>query len=94
MPDARGYSKRQPALIDLSVMPFGKHKGELLQEVPAPYLKWLYEEMKDTGYEELSKRISDAGLKNNDNNERLKLYNYLHNSIDAILMECGERRRA
>lgn len=28
---------------DNSLMPFGKHKGEKLANVPAPYLIWLYE---------------------------------------------------
>lgn len=30
---------------DTSVMPFGKHKGQLMQDVPASYLAWL----KDAG---------------------------------------------
>lgn len=29
-------------LDDLSPMPFGKHKGEPMQDVPAPYLHWLW----------------------------------------------------
>lgn len=27
---------------DLTPMPFGKHKGEPLQDVPAHYLHWLW----------------------------------------------------
>jgi len=30
------------ALADLDPMPFGKHKGKLMQEVPAPYLHYLW----------------------------------------------------
>ncbi len=31
-------------LTDLSLMPFGKHKGEPLQDVPASYFHWLWTE--------------------------------------------------
>ena len=30
-------------LTDESLMPFGKHKGEKMANVPAYYLIWLYE---------------------------------------------------
>jgi len=29
-------------LEDLDPMPFGKHKGEAMQDVPASYLHWLW----------------------------------------------------
>jgi len=29
-------------LSDLCPMPFGKHKGEPMQDVPASYLHWLW----------------------------------------------------
>lgn len=29
-------------LTDTSPMPFGKHKGQLMQDVPASYLHWLW----------------------------------------------------
>ena len=32
-------------LTDDSKMPFGKHKGEKMENVPARYLLWLYGEM-------------------------------------------------
>lgn len=32
------------ALTDLDPMPFGKHKGVLMQDVPAMYLVWLKEQ--------------------------------------------------
>lgn len=31
-------------LTDTSPMPFGKHKGELMANVPASYLLWLHEQ--------------------------------------------------
>lgn len=36
-------------LTDESLMPFGKHKGEKLANVPAEYLIWLYENGKCYG---------------------------------------------
>lgn len=35
-----------PKLDDNSIMPFGKHKGEKLANVPAGYLLYMY----DSGY--------------------------------------------
>lgn len=32
-----------PPLTDKSLMPFGKHKGEALANVPASYLIYIYE---------------------------------------------------
>lgn len=34
-------------LEDTDPMPFGKHKGEMMQDVPASYLHWLWGEKKD-----------------------------------------------
>lgn len=31
---------------DETIMPFGKHKGKHLSDVPASYLLWLYEQNK------------------------------------------------
>lgn len=31
---------------DKTPMPFGKYKGEAMENVPAGYLLWLYEQMK------------------------------------------------
>jgi uncharacterized protein (DUF3820 family) len=33
-------------LKDTDPMPFGKHKGQPLKDVPASYLLWLYEQMR------------------------------------------------
>lgn len=70
--------KRQPALTDLDKMPFGKYKDELLQDVPCSYLMWLYDQQRSF-FENLSK--NNIPFTNN------KLYNYIHNSMDAIKME-------
>lgn len=37
------------ALTDESPMPWGKHKGKKMIDVPAHYLLWLYDEMKCSG---------------------------------------------
>ncbi len=34
--------KRDPSFTDSDKMPFGIHKGKLLQDVPAQYLVWLH----------------------------------------------------
>ena len=34
-------------LTDLDQMPFGKHKGTLMQDVPAAYLFWLWTNERD-----------------------------------------------
>lgn len=36
-------------MTDESIMPFGKHKGEKLANVPPSYLLWLYDEGKCYG---------------------------------------------
>lgn len=38
------YEKKFPALTDTDPMPFGKHKGVPMQDVPAKYLLWLHNE--------------------------------------------------
>ncbi len=32
-------------LIDTSIMPYGKHKGKHMHQVPDSYLYWLHEQM-------------------------------------------------
>jgi len=46
--------RKEPCYEDDSGMPFGKHRGELLQDVPASYLLWLWEQ----------KPLSDTRLEN------------------------------
>lgn len=71
-----------PAYTDLDPMPYGKYKGTVLQDVPASYLAW----MKDTIQVEC-----DLWIRTRDEckwipreKERIKLYNYIRNSWDAI----------
>lgn len=44
-------------ISDESLMPFGKHKGEKMANVPADYLLWLYENSKVYG--EVKEYIKD-----------------------------------
>lgn len=37
------------ALEDDSIMPWGKHQGQEMQDVPASYLLWLYDNEKCSG---------------------------------------------
>ena len=37
-----------PGLTDNSLMPFGKHKGQKMANVPADYLLWIFENNKCT----------------------------------------------
>jgi uncharacterized protein (DUF3820 family) len=37
------------ALSDISKMPFGKFRGQKLEDVPASYLIWLYDNNKCNG---------------------------------------------
>lgn len=62
------YEKRYPALSDTDKMPFGKFKGQPLQDVSPAYLLWLYESTAIKG-------------------TNPSLYNYIHNSLDAIRLE-------
>lgn len=74
--------KRYPALTDTDPMPFGKHKGEPLQDVPASYLAWLWRD----GVHEYSGPDELPGYLN----EKRKLANYIWNSKSAIEQEIGE----
>lgn len=37
--------KTQKRLEDNDLMPFGKHKGKKMKDVPADYLIWIYENL-------------------------------------------------
>ena len=80
--------KRSPAFTDMDSMPFGKFKGLPLQDVPASYLSWLKDEMQSTGQEDISKFPERYP---NTDQTKLKLYNYIFNSWDAIKMELKEK---
>lgn len=71
--------KRQPSYEDTDLMPFGRFKGKVLSDVPASYLKWLYNEMKPRWFKyELTTQSTELDKVN------LKTFNYIHNSMDAI----------
>lgn len=40
--EKRRFSPMNNKLTDISLMPFGQHKGKLMQDVPAGYLHWLW----------------------------------------------------
>lgn len=75
--------KRYPAFIDTDPMPFGKHRGELLQDVPASYLGWLWGEIKEysKGFENPNVPMSFK--------EKVMLANYIWNSKSALELELG-----
>ena len=80
------YQKRQPSLTDTDVIWFGKHKGKCLQDVSSSYLKWLYGEMEDV-YQPMK---YSEGLDEN-TKKKLKLYNYIHSSMDTLRIEEEDR---
>lgn len=69
------YEKKHPALIDTDRMPFGKHKGIPMSDVPPSYLRWLFYNIQENGI-----------TKNNE-----LVYNYIWNSKDALEMELGSK---
>lgn len=73
--------KRYPAFGDLDKMPFGKYKGEPLQDVPASYLLWLWDEIK-----EFSRNYPNPSIPFSFK-EKTMLANYIHNSKDALQVE-------
>ena len=44
--DVKSINNQIMALNDNSPMPYGKYKGKLMENVPASYLMWLYDEGK------------------------------------------------
>jgi uncharacterized protein (DUF3820 family) len=69
------------ALNDTSKMPYGKHKGDTLREVPAQYLLWLRQEFIDKG----STGTGPFG----EFNKELKAY--IEDNLDALNSEMGRR---
>ncbi len=78
--------KRYPAFGDTDPMPFGKHKGELLQDVPPRYLQWLWGELKVDGYH----KASVGPVLPEHISVKVKLANYIWNSKSALEQELGE----
>jgi hypothetical protein len=77
-------SKKEPAYTDLDLMPFGKHKGEPMQDVPAHYLRWWWNED--------GKSFSTTGPipSNKSIQEKIKLANYIWNSRSALEEELND----
>ena len=78
--------KRYPALTDTDPMPFGKHKGEPMQDVPASYLRWLWND----GLRDYSKHMGDNPITPFSFKDKTMLANYIWNSKEAIEQELGE----
>lgn len=74
--------KRQPAYTDTDRIWFGKYKGEMLKDVPASYLKWWFDENHEI-YKSLSTNLALATARNSN----IMLYNYINNSMNAILQD-------
>ena len=64
-------------MTDDSIMPFGKHKGDKLANVPAAYLLWLKAQWDETPPE----RERDRELKR-----------YIEDNIDILTMEQKRER--
>jgi hypothetical protein len=82
-----GQDKRYPAFEDTDPMPFGEHKDELLDDVPARYLVWLWREglQDEYGRSNVYKEELPDWMKS-----KAKLANYIWNSKQALEMEIGE----
>ena len=85
----RVENKKSPAYTDLDVMPFGKHKNELLQDVPAHYFRWLWTDgdiktyCKDVPKHDVDKQRLWIL-------EKIKLANYIWNSQSALQQELND----
>lgn len=82
-------NKRSPAFQDTDAMTFGKHRGELLQDVPPRYLVWLWQ---DGGLNMFSKNLptDQIHLYKQQVVDKVKLANYIWNSKEAIEQEIGD----
>lgn len=65
-------------LTDTDLMPFGKHKGTEMQDVPASYLLWLWDEM-------------DGGLSINSPDSQ-RVYNYIEDNLEVLNQELKNKK--
>jgi Uncharacterized protein conserved in bacteria len=72
--DMRVEDKKSPALVDTDKMPWGRHKGKRMMDIPPAYLRWLYYDIQQNGITERNDVV----------------YNYIYNSKDALAEELGE----
>lgn len=62
---------------DTDLMPFGKHKGKAMVNVPAQYLLWLWENI----YKEFCNDLSPEVCK------------YIHSNLQALKIEAAKNNR-
>ena len=79
--------KRHPAYEDNDPMPFGKHEGEPLADVPARYLVWLWQNGLQDEYGR--RNVYDEDLPAWMQQKAL-LANYIWNSKQALAQETGD----
>lgn len=63
-------------LTETDLMPFGKYKGEEMQDVPASYLLWLRDEM--------------SGRTMYDGSDNQKVAEYIEENLDVLEKEVEE----
>ncbi|HEX9232686.1 MAG TPA: DUF3820 family protein [Blattabacteriaceae bacterium] len=80
--------KRNPCFEDTSLMVFGKYKNQLLQDIPASYFRWLKDILEKEGYNYNPPEKLYNSMKSFEQ-DKVKLYNYIWNSQDALQMELG-----
>ena len=63
-------------LEDLSPMPFGKHKGDDMEDVPAQYLMWLWNQNEE-----------DYNLERHMSTNKKAVMDYIKDNMDALILE-------
>ena len=81
---------RTPTFEDTDKMPFGKYKGQPLQDIPATYLRWLRDTISKEGFN-INPTPEIFAKESQWNQDKYKLYNYIFNCQDALQMELGEK---
>jgi hypothetical protein len=78
------------AYTDASIMPFGKHSGTRLEDVPAQYLLWLW----DNGVHEYAGKHSEEsknpGLKKGYIQDKINLADYIRSNFAALETEASD----
>jgi len=79
-------NKYYPAMEDIATIWFGKHNGESLQDVPASYLAWLYNDSEPPLREYVGKEVKSGQFTLN---KKVMLANYIYNARNGINHELG-----